>query len=676
MFFKQIRRNAARNRKGDGLFFSSLVIAIVAFYTLLSLGRQDVLQFLQTLESDGVARLLKIIPVIYVFSLFFVFFLVYFACRYRAETRRKEFGLYLMLGMKRSRLFAMLVGETFWNSWISLLIGLPLAVLLTEGISMATARAIGLSLIGRRFSFSLPAVRWTIVGYLIVQLLALLLIALPYGKKEPAELLRSDVAAQQQVIYTPKAAVYFISGLVLLLSVFYLGIFELQKADLMFAGLFFLALAACGTIAIFFLYKGLGGFLGRRIAAGADTAAGLSTFTRRQVQETVLSKHKSLAVSALLLIIALACFSYGIGVGISRATEVRGPDVTIMGEESTIEARLEHPELKEMIASEYPLFVSRIRSDQVVSIEEMKEALRTLPEQSAAHLADHSLHLEHLISESSYNHLLEALGEPALDLQAGEAAWYCSIGEHDMDHWYAAVLPRGLTCSIGEQTFRLRPRLYTDKIVADRGINLMAALIVCDDVYEQLAAEPLPFCRNAHLKQTLVAEHGLMQCLQRVNDLLRPSDLHYESYLSGIGRNLFFKVAGSYLSIYLGVLFLLIANSVLGTKFLIQQRENRQRYRILLMLGADKQSLCASAGRQIRMYFHLVLGVALVCSIAVIYVLFANFTRLPFGTRPLQVILQVAAALFGFVLFEWIYIRIVTRLSRREIRSLDVTDRG
>ena len=45
MFFKQVQRNAAKNRKGNGLFFSSLIIAIVAFYTLLSLGDQDVRRF-------------------------------------------------------------------------------------------------------------------------------------------------------------------------------------------------------------------------------------------------------------------------------------------------------------------------------------------------------------------------------------------------------------------------------------------------------------------------------------------------------------------------------------------------------------------------------------------------------------------------------------------------------
>ena len=76
MFFKQILRNAAKNRKGNGLFFGSLVIAIVAFYTLLSLGQQDVMIYLKSVESDAVAKLLKLLPVVYFVSLFFVFFLV------------------------------------------------------------------------------------------------------------------------------------------------------------------------------------------------------------------------------------------------------------------------------------------------------------------------------------------------------------------------------------------------------------------------------------------------------------------------------------------------------------------------------------------------------------------------------------------------------------------------
>ena len=83
MFFKQVWRNAAKNRRGNGLFFGSLVIAIIAFYTLLSLDKQDVMRFLSKMESDAVQKLMALVPVVYVLSLFFVLFLVYFACKYQ-----------------------------------------------------------------------------------------------------------------------------------------------------------------------------------------------------------------------------------------------------------------------------------------------------------------------------------------------------------------------------------------------------------------------------------------------------------------------------------------------------------------------------------------------------------------------------------------------------------------
>ena len=98
MFFKQVWRNAIRHRKDNGLFFGSLIIAIIAFYTLLSLKEQDVMRYLAAVESVAVSKLFKLIPLVYMVSLFFVFFLVYFACKYQTDSRRKEFGMYLMLG--------------------------------------------------------------------------------------------------------------------------------------------------------------------------------------------------------------------------------------------------------------------------------------------------------------------------------------------------------------------------------------------------------------------------------------------------------------------------------------------------------------------------------------------------------------------------------------------------
>ena len=143
MFFETVRKNSRKNRKENGLLFVSLIVSIAAFYIILSLENQDVMVFLKKMESDAVQKLLLLIPVLYGISLFFLFFLVYFSDRYRMEQRSHEMGIYLMFGMGRRKLFAMLLAEDIWNSILSLAAGIPIAVLLSELISMITAKAAG-----------------------------------------------------------------------------------------------------------------------------------------------------------------------------------------------------------------------------------------------------------------------------------------------------------------------------------------------------------------------------------------------------------------------------------------------------------------------------------------------------------------------------------------------------
>ena len=111
MFFKLAMRNSRRSRKENGLFFASLVVSIVAFYIILALSHQDVMIFLRSLESDAVNSLLQIAAVFYVFSLVMLFFLIYYASKYQLERRRHELGMYIMMGMRRSKLFALLIEE-------------------------------------------------------------------------------------------------------------------------------------------------------------------------------------------------------------------------------------------------------------------------------------------------------------------------------------------------------------------------------------------------------------------------------------------------------------------------------------------------------------------------------------------------------------------------------------
>jgi len=49
--------------------------------------------------------------------------------------------------------------------------------------------------------------------------------------------------------------------------------------------------------------------------------------------------------------------------------------------------------------------------------------------------------------------------------------------------------------------------------------------------------------------------------------------LLYESYLQNMGRQLFYIAAASYITIYLAVVFLIIANTIIGVQFLTWQQK-------------------------------------------------------------------------------------------------------
>ena len=171
MFSELVKRNSRRSRRENGLFFASLLIAIIAFYIILSLSHQDVIVFLKTMESDAVNRLLTLVPALYAVTLCILFFLVYYANRFQLARRRHEFGVYLMLGMQRRKLFGMLLAEDLRSSLIALAIGLPAAVLWMTYVISNTVLIIA----GRGYATEMPYVIQLAMLCLSVHSLCLLL---------------------------------------------------------------------------------------------------------------------------------------------------------------------------------------------------------------------------------------------------------------------------------------------------------------------------------------------------------------------------------------------------------------------------------------------------------------------------------------------------------------------
>lgn len=674
MFFDLVRRNSKRSRKENGIFFVSLIISIVAFYMILSLGQQDVIRFLRVMESDAVNRLLGMIPVLYGFSLFIIFFLIYFACKYQLERRSHELGMYLMMGMRRGRLALMLIFEDLWSSILALLVGVPVSIFLSELVSLITAKIVGLGIIGHQPSFSSYALIFTIVGFLAVKFVAFAILSGKVASREIGQLLADTQEEKQQEVKKSTSVRRLVLGILLLAAAYALAMAGA-------AWLSFLTMAGCvflGTAGTFLIFWGLRSGI-EVVIRKKSRERGLGIFTFRQLQENIICRPNSIAVSSLLILAALCCFGYGISVGVSSGNQEQHVlDYTFQGEESEIRSELEEPEIADYIDRLFEVRLKTFYTEEGEHTISWQGLLDEIENQGSSATGEilvgniSQMSSPHFISLSGYNQIREIAGEAPLELDEHQVALYSDpeFSGGDKGKLMQTVLEQQPELIIDGQAYQFAPELCNQSLVVDRAITISYGVIVPDELFEKFFGEDYSSYWDAALRQENVKEAGLMQTISKLNGLLDETGLQYESYLQNMGRQLFYAVAASYTTIYLAIIFLIIANTVLAVQFLMQQQKTGKRYRTLIHLGSDYKMLCKSARTQIKWYFGLPVGLALISSIFGVKSLFTGM--LPSGLREqIVVLLSVALAIIlALCVIECIYIYSVMRLSDKHILEL------
>ena len=580
MFFKLVSLNSRRSRKENGLFFSSLLISVLAFYMILSLPQQDVMLFLNRMESYAIDRLLSMIPILYGVTLFLLFFLIYYAGRYQLERRRHEFGVCLMLGMRRGRLFAMLLLEELGSSLLSLAVGLPAAVLLSELVSLVTVRLTGIGIIGHQTTLSWKAVLWTAAGFLLIRLAAFLILSGRISRQEIDSLLADAPEDAEKQTASPLHAAAILAGVLCLAAAYGLAISGTAWSGVRTMG----TTVAFGLLGTFLFFRGLRFPMELVLKSGRRKDRRLHVFHMRQIQETVIRRSNTLAVCSLLILAALCCF--GAGVSIFRYYGQSEPYVlayTFTGMDSekdaeTVRQTLTAYGLDAPFSDLFEMRIGHIRTtedyEHAFQMEPVMSALRNMPPSADTEVLLNNLGYAtypYLISLDSYNRLLSAAGMPELSLEQGEAAVY--MGRDFTAHGQIELLDRILESEpeavLDQETIRLTGTIQTTNLVADRSITLSFALILPDDRFEYYTQGTCSIYLNGVLAEETEAQAGLLSVISDLNDKFDRTGLSYESYLQNMGRQLFYMVAASYITLYLAVIFLLIANTVIGVQFLM-----------------------------------------------------------------------------------------------------------
>lgn len=686
MFSKLVSQNSKRSRKENGLFFASLVVSIVAFYIILSLSQQDVMRFLQQMESAAVNRLLSMIPVFYGLTLVILFFLIYFACKFQLECRRHEFGVYLMLGMRRIKLFFLLLAEDFRSSVLSLLIGLPIAVLLSELISLITAKLVGLGIIGHQSSLSWTAILWTTLGFLSIKLAAFLILSGKISRQEIQSLLVKTPEGTKKQLPNILYALAFLAGLILLGSAYYMAIggISWETSPKMALTLVF---GLVGTLLLFF---GMRFFMHILLKTGKGK---LHVFNFRQLEENVIYQSNTMAVVSLLILAALCCF--GAGIFIARSYSQSEPhvlDYTFTepfwesGEAGSaqIVSTLKEHQLDHAFSSLFQMKVGHIRISEtfenVFMMDAVMDALRKQPASSAKDVLLNNLsYADHpyLISLSGYNELLKQAGLPALRLTEDEAAIYMDAQflTPECTQLLNEILSGRPEAQLAGTPLYLTGAVQTTSLVTDRSITLSFALILPEEAFRYYTQGQCSIYVNGILDQDMTRHDSLMHAILEMNEKLTSAGLSYESYLQNMGRQLFYIVSSSYITIYLSIIFLIIANTVMGVQFLMRQQKINRRYQTLIRLGATYKELCRSANKQIYWYFGIPVIVAAMSSLFGVRGLLSGLLADGIPGYSAAWLPVSGAMIFLLSVIEYIYITAVTRSSNHYLLTLMVPER-
>lgn len=257
-----------------------------------------------------------------------------------------------------------------------------------------------------------------------------------------------------------------------------------------------------------------------------------------------------------------------------------------------------------------------------------------------------------------------------IELKANEACLYMGKDFNIDEAMINSIIKTKPPVKIMGSELNVTGEIQSLPVVTDREITLFVALIVPDDVFQRYTDGKYSTYVSGILHPDIVKEKGLMSAISDTNEKLSQTSLGYESYIQNMGRQLFFIISASYITIYLAIIFLVVANTIIGVQFLMGQRKSYRRYQTLIHLGATYKTLCKSSEKQINWYFGLPIAIAVINSFFGVCSLFTGI--LPSSARINIVQEFVMAGLIILLLgvFEIIYMIVVKKNSNKYLWSL------
>ena len=609
MYFKLASKNLKKSIKDYTIYFLTLVFGICIFYTFNSIESQRVMMDLSEIQAGAFQIIDVFMSVASVFISFILGFLIVYANNYLIKRRKKEFGIYMTLGMENKQLSRIIFVETILIGLISLAVGIGIGTILSQGLSIFTAKLFKVKLVNFTFVFSKLAFVKTVMCFGLIYLVVLIFNSFTIRKVKLIDLLTSAKKNEKlKVKNIWVSVIVFLISVAMIGAAYYLviknGIAIISPSAIGIPVL----LGSVGTILFFF---SLSGFLLKVMQSNKKFyLKDLNMFILRQINSKINTTFISMSFICLMLFVAICTFSSGLG--ISRGLNKDVADLTqfdatlwnLNGDnlidslgKSSIDSFADY--------AQYTNYDSKVPYSKFLTSDGIEKGSSYYPVFTDSDIM--------AISLTDFNNILRLLGKDQVSLKENEYLAFTDIG--DMQKIIQESINDKTKINInGKELIPADIKVLNITSYDSTMKSNICTFVVNDDLVNELPTVNTYLNVNYKDDKSL-SEIGMQDIIKSNNDK-NGYQVYYinketvEATTAGLGAMV------SYLAIYMGIIFLITSAAVLALQQLCESADNIYRYELLKKVGVDEKIINKSLFTQIGIYFIIPLALALVHSIA------------------------------------------------------------
>ena len=611
MYSKIAFKNVKKSFKDYTIYFFTLMLAVCIFYTFNSIESQKAMSEITSSGESYVDILSKVISYVSVFIAFILGSLILYANNFLVKKRNKELGIYMTLGMSKNKISKILILETIIVGILSLISGLILGLIFSQGLSILVVKLFGLKMSTYSFVISGKAMIKTVLYFGIMFLLVMIFNSFVISKYKIIDLL--TVGRKTEEVKFKSNIVYLITFILCVISLVTAYKLILEVGLLGIKDKKFLISILLGVVGTFLFFFSLSGFILYIVKKNKKIYfKGLNIFIVKQINSKINTNFISMSVICLMLFMTIGMLSTGFS--FKNAIESGLKDSTPY--DASANLYIDEGEKANDIQKSLEYIGVKFNKEDKVVYYDLYTDNKTISE--ALNLNANMRSIMNYMKLSDYNKIRALDNQNAIELNKDEVlitSNYANTLEAIQNY-----VKNNDSIKIENKSYKIKDKkVIEENLKTDFMKDNIITVIVNDDVCDNMTLI------SSNVNVNFVGEGKEKRESDFTNKIYsyKTTDTDYDKigFVLGASRTEIYESNKGmttivlFIGIYIGIVFLISSMAVLALQQLSEASDSIDRYKSLKRLGASEKDINKTIFIQTLVYFSLPVILAFIHSV-------------------------------------------------------------